>query len=230
VFLTCWTEVISIIKADGDLTSVTNGSFWQKPVDYVPYDLGVTLTWVQTAASMEIIHAVLGLVGASPMTTALQVFSRVWVVWAVFLVAPQSTTSFFTLLCITSWASVEVPRYGYLATKELAKLFASKDGESSAEAPYFLKWIRYSLFAVLYPTGITGELGCMYQTYLYLQENPVMVPIKIQPELPPIVSIPLMWLLVGVALTYVQGAPTMYGHMNKQRAKYLGTGSKSKKE
>jgi hypothetical protein len=33
--------------------------------------------------------------------------------------------------------------------------------------PHWLFWLRYSLFAVLYPTGITGELGCMYHGYLF---------------------------------------------------------------
>lgn len=193
------------------------------------YDLSVVLKYVQTAACMEILHAIVGVVAASATTTALQVFSRVWVVWAIFEVAPQSTTSFFTLLCVTSWACVEVPRYSYLASKEFSKLLAgSRDAEKAAEAPYPLKWIRYSLFAVLYPTGISGELGCMYQAIQFLMANPVLIPIKVQPELPPICSPPLLWFVIFVALTYVSGAPTMYTHMVKQRKKYLGGASKSK--
>ena len=31
----------------------------------------------------------------------------------------------------------------------------------------------FSLFAILYPTGITGELGCMYMAAVYLRETKV---------------------------------------------------------
>lgn len=36
--------------------------------------------------------------------------------------------------------------------------FAIVSGDSTKKTPYVLFWLRYSLFAVLYPTGITGEL------------------------------------------------------------------------
>ena len=53
---------------------------------------------------------------------------------------------------ILSWATVEVPRYlFYVATIVVSSTPQKK-------TPYLLFWLRYSLFAVLYPTGITGEL------------------------------------------------------------------------
>lgn len=52
---------------------------------------------------------------------------------------------------IISWASVEVPRY-------LFYVFALITGDATKKTPYPLFWLRYSLFAVLYPTGIIGEL------------------------------------------------------------------------
>ena len=36
-------------------------------------------------------------------------------------------------------------------------------------------FICFSLFAILYPTGITGELGCMYMAAVYLYETKVSV-------------------------------------------------------
>ena len=87
------------------------------------------------------------------------------------------TTVFFVLAC-TSWGLVEVPRYLFYALNLLNAV------------PYPLFWLRYrfakhlcfiifslwnliykfefffnSLFAVLYPTGITGELGTMYHAF-----------------------------------------------------------------
>lgn len=54
---------------------------------------------------------------------------------------------------IISWACVEIFRYLFYA-------FALVSGDSTKKTPYPLFWLRYSLFAVLYPTGITGELTC----------------------------------------------------------------------
>jgi very-long-chain (3R)-3-hydroxyacyl-CoA dehydratase len=60
-------------------------------------------------------------------------------------------------LAVTSWSLVEVPRYLFYALN----IFNA--------VPYPLLWLRYSLFAVLYPTGITGELGCMYHSIFDLK-------------------------------------------------------------
>jgi Protein tyrosine phosphatase-like protein, PTPLA len=52
---------------------------------------------------------------------------------------------------IMSWASVEVPRYLFYVSAIIT-------GDATKKTPYPLFWLRYSLFAILYPTGITGEL------------------------------------------------------------------------
>jgi hypothetical protein len=46
---------------------------------------------------------------------------------------------------------VEVPRY-------LFYVFAILTGDATKLTPFQLFWLRYSLFAILYPTGIVGEL------------------------------------------------------------------------
>ncbi len=55
-------------------------------------------------------------------------------------------------LMIFSWALVEVPRYLFYVT-------AIVTGDATKKTPFPLFWLRYSLFAVLYPTGISGELS-----------------------------------------------------------------------
>jgi Protein tyrosine phosphatase-like protein, PTPLA len=57
---------------------------------------------------------------------------------------------------ILSWSMVEIFRYLFYAA-------ALVTGDSTKKTPYPLFWLRYSLFAVLYPTGITGELTCFFQ-------------------------------------------------------------------
>jgi hypothetical protein len=117
------------------------------------------------------------------------VFSRIFVLWAVIDAADSAKTSIFAALVCSSWSLVEVPRYFFYSLNLLGV------------APYFLFWLRYrsgdintsplkqayvsfygvyfvlhphdSLFAVLYPTGIMGELACMYWAVKELYGNGV---------------------------------------------------------
>ena len=52
---------------------------------------------------------------------------------------------------ILSWSLVEVPRYAFYVA-------ALVTGDATKKTPFPLFWLRYSLFAILYPTGICGEL------------------------------------------------------------------------
>lgn len=56
---------------------------------------------------------------------------------------------------ILSWSLVEIFRYMFY-------VFGTISGDSNKKTPYPLFWLRYSLFAVLYPTGITGELTVFF--------------------------------------------------------------------
>lgn len=123
-------------------------------------DVELPLKIVQTAAALEVLHSMIGLVKSPWFTALMQVFSRVWTLWAVMDVAPPSQKSIFLVLAVTSWGLVEVPRYLFYALNLLNAV------------PYPVFWLRYSLFAILYPTGITGEVGCMFlaASYLYYEK------------------------------------------------------------
>lgn len=171
-------------------------------------DCEFELKIAQTMALLEVIHSkgLLGFVGSPWITTFMQVSSRIWTLWAIMVVAKPAQTSIFTLLAITSWSMVEIPRYLFYALS----LWDA--------CPYPLLWLRYSLFAILYPTGITGELGCMYMAafskdiekyhFFTLDTNPI-VPVN------------LFFITVIVVLTYIPGSPFMYMHMVKARSKAL---------
>eukprot|EP00591_Stephanopyxis_turris_P001033 CAMPEP_0195519352 /NCGR_PEP_ID=MMETSP0794_2-20130614/14594_1 /TAXON_ID=515487 /ORGANISM="Stephanopyxis turris, Strain CCMP 815" /LENGTH=762 /DNA_ID=CAMNT_0040648487 /DNA_START=70 /DNA_END=2358 /DNA_ORIENTATION=+ len=109
-----------------------------------------TLTMVQSAALLEIVHAALGLVRSPIFVTTLQVGSRIAALFAI-VNSPSSQSQFGAGMMMLSWAFVEVPRYAFYVA-------ALATGDATKKTPYPLFWLRYSLFAVLYPTGITGEL------------------------------------------------------------------------
>jgi len=114
--------------------------------------IGGLLFFTQSAALLEIVHAAVGLVRSPVVVTAMQVMSRIVALVAVTY-SPTAQTQWGAGLMIISWACVEIFRYLFYA-------FALVSGDSTKKTPFPLFWLRYSLFAVLYPTGITGELTC----------------------------------------------------------------------
>ena len=113
--------------------------------------LATVLTVVQSAALLEIVHAALGLVRSPLFVTTMQVGSRI-VALHMIVNSVQAQTQWGAALMILSWALVEVPRYLFYLTAIIT-------GDATKGTPYPLFWLRYSLFAVLYPTGISGELS-----------------------------------------------------------------------
>jgi very-long-chain (3R)-3-hydroxyacyl-CoA dehydratase len=169
-------------------------------------DIEKPIKIVQTAAVLEALHSMVGLVRSPWATCLLQVFSRLYVLWCIMAAVPAAELGPFLMLGCLSWCCVEVPRYMYYALNLLD------------EVPYALTWLRYSLFGVLYPTGITGEIGCTYFAALYMMAHEEQYRYTfalggVEAQLQ------LWWLLAGMTLLYVPGAPTMYGHMVSQRRK-----------
>jgi very-long-chain (3R)-3-hydroxyacyl-CoA dehydratase len=159
--------------------------------------------------------------------TALQVASRLWVLWGLVDAAPAATTaravpllpfrlppplptpalSLATLLA--AWCAAEVLRYAFFAAKELGV------------QPRLLLWARYSAFLVLYPLGISSELAMARLAIPALRASG-----KWSPALPNAANAEFAYwaaCLAGVAV-YAPGAPLLYGHMRSQRRKALGGG------
>jgi hypothetical protein len=137
----------AIVLAQGIQTLINGGSL---STIYDAPSLVSTLTIVQSAALLEIVHAAIGFVRSPVFVTAMQVGSRIAALFALTQ-SPEAAHQFGAGMMILSWASVEVPRYAFYVAALIT-------GDATKKTPYPLFWLRYSLFAVLYPTGITGEL------------------------------------------------------------------------
>ncbi|KAL7504946.1 hypothetical protein ACHAXN_002466 [Cyclotella atomus] len=116
--------------------------------------LATVLTVVQCAALLEIVHAATGLVRSPVFVTSMQVGSRI-VALHMVVNSVVAQTQWGAALMIFSWSLVEVPRYLFYLTAIIT-------GDATKGTPYPLFWLRYSLFAVLYPTGISGELSVFF--------------------------------------------------------------------
>ncbi|KAL2271539.1 hypothetical protein VTJ83DRAFT_910 [Remersonia thermophila] len=155
----------------------------------------------QTFAVMEILHALTGVVPAPFFTTALQVASRLFLVWAVCFPFPQLNTSAWYSSMLFAWSLTEVIRYSYFALRQFDCV------------PGWLHWLRYSAFSILYPIGISSELAMTLRTIA----GPASQLAAWYP-----------WALFAVVLSYIPGSVILYGHMLKQRKKYLGASSNKK--
>lgn len=100
------------------------------------------LSWTQTLALLEVVHAALGLVRASAGTTALQIGGKNLVVWTVMVKFPEIIVGgsgsggsewgvAFFIGCVLAWGCSEIIRYGYF----VAQL-------STGDTPRLLKLLR----------------------------------------------------------------------------------------
>ncbi|KAJ8658143.1 hypothetical protein O0I10_006150 [Lichtheimia ornata] len=188
-FMILFTTVSCLINNNGDYTKV-HSLVW-------PW-----LQVVQTTAIMEVIHSLVGFVRAPVTTTAMQVASRLFLVWGVNYMFPAIGThvSFSTMMI--AWSIAECVRYSYYATNLLGSV------------PGFLNWARYNLFFVLYPMGVGSELTMVYQSLPYAQEwNPLY-----------------FYFLIGTSLVYLPGFPVLFLHMVSQRRKYMKSSQEKKRQ
>lgn len=164
----------------------------------------VVLTLVQLCAVVEIVNSVTGVVKSPVFTTVSQVLSRLLIVLGIMQLLPDSPANHhwvYTTLTL-SWAVTEIVRYSYYAAN-------LKD---AASVPYWLTWLRYSLFYVLYPTGVASEVSMIYMSLGAAKET---------------VGAWYLWLLFAILFTYPPGLYTLYTYMIRQRKKVLGTGKVS---
>ncbi|KAM0022074.1 putative very-long-chain (3R)-3-hydroxyacyl-CoA dehydratase [Helianthus debilis subsp. tardiflorus] len=171
------------------------------------------LLLAQSAAFLEILHGIIGLV-RSPITATLpQIGSRLYVVWGILYSFPEVQKHPLISSLVISWSITEIVRYSFFGTKE-----------AFGCAPYWLLWLRYSTFLVLYPTGISSEIGMIYNALPFMKESgmySVRMPNKWN------FSFDYFYMAIVVLAIYVPGIPHLYGYMLGQRKKAL---MKTKKE
>ncbi|KAG6700959.1 hypothetical protein I3842_08G140100 [Carya illinoinensis] len=171
------------------------------------------LQFAQTAALLEIIHGLVGLVRSPISATLPQISSRLYLTWGILWSFPQTQGHVLVTSLVISWSITEIIRYSFFGVKEVLGF-----------APSWLLWLRYSTFLLLYPTGITSEVGLIYVALPYIKASEkycIRMPNKWN------FSFDYSYMAIVALATYVPGSPHMYIYMLGQRKKAL---SKSKKE
>lgn len=157
-----------------------------------------TVNAIQCGAIIEILNSLLGIVRAPLLTTFAQVASRLLLTVGVFHYLPeaQNAHNYVFLSLIVAWSLTEVVRYS----------FYYFNLTSAGGAPKILTLLRYNLFWILYPLGVSSELLILYSA-LPVADYKYSSNVK--------------WALVAAMLTYIPGFPVLFSHMIIQRKKVL---------
>ncbi|KAG7172753.1 very-long-chain (3R)-3-hydroxyacyl-CoA dehydratase hpo-8-like [Homarus americanus] len=167
----------------------------------------------QTLAVLEIVHAAVGLVPSSVMMVLPQVASRLIVLWPVLCAVEETHNSIGVPLLLIAWSVTEVIRYSFYFLNILKQV------------PYTLTFLRYTLFIILYPVGVTGEMLCVYTAL------PIVADTRIYSVTFPNAlnfSFDFYYALIIFVLLYIPCFPMLYMHMLAQRRKILGSSHKKK--
>ncbi|MQL73851.1 hypothetical protein Taro_006211 [Colocasia esculenta] len=160
------------------------------------------LQLAQTAAVLE------ACLVRSPVSATLpQIGSRLYVTWGILWSFPEVREHVLVSSLVISWSITEIVRYSFFGMKE-----------TFGAAPSWHLWLRYSTFLVLYPTGITSEVGLIYIALPFIKASEnycIRMPNKWN------FSFDYFYAAVAVLGIYVPGSPHMYQYMLGQRKKAL---------
>uniref|UniRef100_A0A8C8ZJD2 Very-long-chain (3R)-3-hydroxyacyl-CoA dehydratase n=1 Tax=Prolemur simus TaxID=1328070 RepID=A0A8C8ZJD2_PROSS len=165
------------------------------------YSIEKPLKFFQTGASLEV-----RIVPSSVVLTSFQVISRVFMIWAVTHSVKEVQSEDSVLLFVVAWTLTEIVRYSFYTFSLLNHL------------PYLIKWARYTLFIVLYPMGVSGELLTMYAALPFVRQAglySISLPNKYN------FSFDYYAFLILVMISYIPIFPQLYFHMIHQRRKIL---------
>ncbi len=171
---------------------------WQIAHGFVLDKVSVTiLNIAQVVALLEILHAKQGWVKSPLFTTALQISSRVFVLFWLNVIPAEHQVNILGISGITvvsvAWSITEMVRYSYYATSLFNKEIK------------WLTFLRYTLFILLYPIGVTGE-GMILLSVLKWNNYEIMI---------------TNFVIAVVMLSYLPFFPKLYGYMWQQRRKKL---------
>lgn len=171
------------------------------------------LQFAQTAAVLEIFNGLVGIVRSPVSATLPQIGSRLYVTWAVLYSFPETRTSPIVTPLVLSWSITELIRYSFFGMREAFGI-----------SPSWLQWLRYSTFYIMYPTGISSEVGLIIASLPYVKASEkycLRMPNKLN------FAFDNYFASLATLATYVPGSPYMYTYMIGQRSKALAKAKKS---
>ncbi|XP_004509686.1 very-long-chain (3R)-3-hydroxyacyl-CoA dehydratase PASTICCINO 2A-like [Cicer arietinum] len=166
----------------------------------------------QTAAVLEVLHGLVGMVRSPITATFPQIGSRIFLIWGILWSFPESRSHVLVSPLLISWSIAEISRFAFFGFKEAAGL-----------TPSCLLWLRYSAFTILYPAGIFCEIGLIYVALPFIKESEkycIRMPNKWN------LSFNYFYSSIVILGMYIPGSPHMYRYMLARRRKVLSNSRK----
>nr|XP_046913964.1 LOW QUALITY PROTEIN: very-long-chain (3R)-3-hydroxyacyl-CoA dehydratase hpo-8-like [Dermatophagoides farinae] len=175
----------------------------------------IIITIFQTYQLIEVFHAMIGFVRSNPVTTFTQIFSRLMLVWGILIPLSEARYSIGVPMLLIAWCIAECTRYAYYALNIYDAV------------PYICTWLRYTLFIVLYPIGVSGEL---FTTYAALR--PIRQQKFLSFDLPNKLNFSFHYDVYCIIfmLSYIHFFPQLYLYMFGQRKKIIGSSKQQIKQ
>ncbi|KAI8837679.1 tyrosine phosphatase-like protein [Chytriomyces cf. hyalinus JEL632] len=169
--------------------------------------IGDYLLLVQSCAILEVFHAMFGLVRSPVATTAMQVSSRLIMVWLVCDAFPMVTSSWAYTGMVVAWGITEIVRYAYYSMNLIGV---------DNDYYWFVTFCRYHFFYALYPLGAYSEYKLIQAALEVAKTNPDQAG----------------YATMFRAFTWIWPPAfyIMYTHMQKQRSKFIMSGALDAKE
>uniref|UniRef100_A0A023EMM5 Very-long-chain (3R)-3-hydroxyacyl-CoA dehydratase n=1 Tax=Aedes albopictus TaxID=7160 RepID=A0A023EMM5_AEDAL len=184
-----------------------------KPTTELWNRVGLATYYFQVLTLAEFFHALFRLVPSNPFITLLQVFGRCMVVVAAIEGTPGGKVSPGLPIALFCWSLMETIRYSYYVLHLALH-----------SVPYFMTWLRYTIFIPLYPAGFIGELLCFYWAQSHFRETDkwsLSMPNRFN------FTFSFYYFAWMMSIGYLPMFPHMYLHMFGQRRKVLA-GEKQK--
>lgn len=115
------------------------------------------LELAQYSQSFDVLMSILKITNNNPFTVFTQILSRLVVLYMVMPFVEEG--HFCITLTAYAWAVTEVVRYTFYSLKLLEM------GTPGSISNFVVGGLRYNLFIILYPLGVTGELWCFFKVW-----------------------------------------------------------------
>nr|XP_043619200.1 very-long-chain (3R)-3-hydroxyacyl-CoA dehydratase 2 [Erigeron canadensis] len=120
---------------------------------------GELICLLQTVGFMEVLHGALGIVPSGFLFPLMQWGGRTHFLLAIVRQINEVQDSPAVLIAFLAWCCMEIVRYPFYALSCLGK------------CPSFLTYLRYTVFIVIYPIGVLGEMWIMYKSLPAIMEK-----------------------------------------------------------
>nr|GEW25197.1 protein-tyrosine phosphatase-like protein [Tanacetum cinerariifolium] len=145
-----WAIALFRILVDFLSTKSVNGAY---------ASAGELICTLQKLAFIEVLHGAIGIVPSGFLFPLLQWAGRTHFLLAIVRGIDEVQELPAVFITFVAWCFIEIIRYPFYALSCVGN------------CPSFLTYLRYTVFIVIYPTGVTGEMWTMYKSLQVIMDK-----------------------------------------------------------